>query len=352
MILPKTKVNNHELTLFTRKLATLVSTGIPLVQTLNIIIEGYPKTKSPMRSLLQQIKRELERGNALSFALKKHPQYFNKVYYGLIEIGELSGTIDNILLRLADNQEKSDSLKRKIKRALIYPLLIFFVAISITIFLLIYIVPTFQDMFQNFHLELPWPTKILLKLSIIMKTQGYKICMGLILSIFFAHRLYRSNKNLQHFIQCRSLQLPLLGPLIIKSQVAAITRMLATTEAAGVPLTSALETLAAITTHVIFARAIHHIRVLLTRGERLETALLSTAVFPTVVNQMIGIGEESGTLAIILDKLSCILDEELETALGQLTTLIEPIMMLFLGFIVGGLVIALYLPIFNMGSLF
>jgi len=346
----KKGIKTADLTLFTRKLATLVSAGIPLAQAIQVISQSSPR--GSLYSLLQHIKKELERGQAFSWALKKHPQYFNKLYCGLIEIGELSGNLDTILNRLATNQEKSEALKRKLKTALIYPILIFCVALSITTFLLISIVPIYKEMFQSFRLELPLATKILLQLSDICRNDGCWLLPGLTLCFFLSLKLYRTNKKIQQSIQYHSLRLPLLGPLIIKSEVAAITRILATTEAAGVPLTKALETLVSITPNIVFVQAINHIRLLLGRGYRLQAAMQETPVFPSLVQQMIGIGEESGTLDSILEKLSAILDAELEAELGQLTTLVEPLMMILLGLLVGGLVLALYLPIFNMGSLF
>lgn len=346
----KKKIKTTELTLFTRKLATLVSAGIPLAQAIHVIVQSYPK--GSLHSLLQKIKKELERGQSLSSTLKKYPQYFNKLYCGLIEIGELSGNLDTILNRLASNQEKSEALKRKLKTALIYPILILCVALSITVFLLISIVPIYKEMFQSFRLELPLATKILLQLSEICRNAGYWLLLGLILFFFLSSKFYRTNKKFQHALQRYSLRLPLLGKLIIKNEVAAITRILATTEGAGVPLTKSLETLVSITSNIVFVQAIHHIRLLLGRGYRLQAAMQEAPIFPLLIQQMIGIGEESGTLDHILEKLSVILDEELQAELGQITTLVEPLMMIFLGLLVGGLVIALYLPIFNMGSLF
>jgi type IV pilus assembly protein PilC len=343
-------IRSSDLTLFSRKLATLVSAGIPLGQALNIISESYPK--SPLHFLIQKIKKEIEKGQAFSTILKKYPQHFDKLYCGLIETGELSGTLDILLLRLAHNQEKNEALKRKLKTALFYPIIVLFVALGITAFLLISIVPTFQEMFQTFKLELPLPTKILLYLSDRLRHQGCFLLFALILSGFFSAKLYRSNRNIQHFIQRQSLRLPLFGPLIVKSHVAAFTRILATTENAGVPLSKALETVESIIPNIVFSESIHQVRLLLERGNRLQMAIQTTSIFPLMVNQMITIGEEAGMLDIILEKLSSILDNELETALGQLTTLVEPIMMILLGLMVGGLVIALYLPIFNMGSLF
>lgn len=343
-------IKSRDLTLFSRKLATLVSAGIPLGQALNIVSESYPNT--PLYFLIQKIKKEIEKGQAFSTTLKKHPQHFDKLYCGLIEIGELSGTLDILLLRLANNQEKNEALKRKLKIALFYPVIVLLVAIGISAFLLISIVRTFQEMFQTFQLELPLPTKILLYLSDRLRHQGCFLLFALALSSFFSGKLYRSNRKLQHFIQRQSLRLPLFGALIIKSHIAAFTRILAITENAGVPLSKALETVASIIPNIVFSEAIHQVRLLLERGNRLQTAMQTASIFPLMVNQMIAIGEEAGMLDTILEKLSSILDDELETALGQLTTLVEPIMMILLGLMVGGLVIALYLPIFNMGSLF
>lgn len=348
MILRK-RITNQDLTQLSRKLATLVSAGIPLVRALHLIAESY--SKGPLYHLLHKIKRELERGQTFSVVLKKYPRYFNPFYTGLIEVGELSGTLDVLLIRLAANQEKNERLKRKLKTALVYPMMILLVAIAITVFLLIFIVPVFKEMFQSFNLELPLATKILLKLAGIIHYGVYCIPITAIVNYILFKKLYKTHTNLQHFIQRLTLQLPFFGPLIFKAHIASITRILAITEVSGVPLNTALETLAHITRNIVFLRAIHHIQRLLAQGQRLEKTFQSTGLFPMMVCQMIGIGEESGMLATVLEKLSGILDEELESTLGQLTTLIEPLMMIFLGLLVGGLVIALYLPIFNMGSI-
>lgn len=349
-ILFKKKIKSRDLTLFSRKLATLISAGIPLVHALHAIATGYPK--GPFVTLLQQIKKDLERGQAFSVALKKHPNYFNRLYTGLIEVGELSGSLDILLARLAENQEKTESLKKKLKTAVLYPAIIFFVAIVITIFLLMFIVPIFKEMFQTFNLELPFATRILLKISHILQNYSQWLIIFFTLSVFCFIKFYRKHRKLQNFIQIQLLRVPIFGSIIIKGQVASITRILATTETAGVPLSKALETLTSVTSNPVFIQAIHHIRRQLAQGNRLQVAIKSTGLFPMMVHQMIGIGEESGTLDTILEKLSNILDEELNTVLEQMTTFIEPVIMIFLGLVIGGLVMALYLPIFNMGSLF
>lgn len=342
-------IRSKDLTQFSRKLATLVSAGIPLAKALHLMAENYPK--GPLHNLLHAIKKDLERGQAFSTALKKHPRYFNQFYTGLIEVGELSGTLDILLIRLASNQEKNEALKRKLKTALVYPFMILCVAITVTLFLLIFIVPTFKEMFQSFNLELPLATKMLLKISDIMIKGLYWLPFVLIPPCLLLKKLYKTHIPLQQFIQKATLKFPLFGGLIFKSHIATITRVLAITQTSGVPLNTALETLAHITPNRVFLRAIHQMRRLLAQGQRLEKAMQATGLFPIMITQMIAIGEESGMLDTLLEKLSCILDEELESTLGQLTTLIEPVMMIFLGLMVGGLVIALYLPIFNMGSI-
>ncbi len=343
------KVKSTEITLFTRQMATMLNAGIPLVQALGILAEGDPN--GALGKLAIKIKLDVEGGSAFSIALRKNPRYFDELYCSLIESGEQSGTLDTMLDRISIYKEKTDSLKRKIKKAMYYPIAIIIVACVVSAILLIKVVPTFKDLFQGYGAELPAFTQFVLNISDALQNYGIYIIIGIILLGYFLKNLYQKNTHFQHAIQRLALKLPIFGAILKQSIMASFARTLSTTSAAGVPLTDALESIAKASNNIVYSTAIMEIKDGLSTGQRMRVAMKKTGIFPNLVVQMIGIGEESGALEDMLGKIATIYEEEVDAAVDGLTSLLEPLIMVILGIIVGGLVIAMYLPIFKMGSI-
>jgi type IV pilus assembly protein PilC len=343
------KVKSEEISLFTRQMATMLNAGIPLVQSLIIISEGDPT--GALGKLSTKIKLDVEGGSAFSIALRKNPRYFDELYCSLIESGEQSGTLDTMLERIALYKEKTDSLKRKVKKALYYPTAIIIIAAVVSAILLIKVVPTFKDMFQGYGAALPAFTQFVLNISDALQNYGIYIFIALVVLGYILVNLYQTNTAFQHTLQRLSLKLPVFGKILKQSVIASFARTLSTTSAAGVPLTDALESIAKASNNVVYRTAILDIKEGLSTGQRMRVAIKRTAVFPNLVVQMVGIGEESGALEDMLGKIASIYEEEVDAAVDGLTSLLEPIIMVILGIVVGGLVIAMYLPIFKMGSI-
>lgn len=343
------KVKGEEITMFTRQMATMLNAGIPLVQGLTVISEG--SASGALGDLTRKIKLDVESGSAFSVALKKNPQYFDELFCSLVESGEQSGTLDTMLSRIALYKEKTDSLRRKIKKAMYYPIAVIVIATIVTAILLIKVVPTFKDLFKGFGAELPGFTQMVLNISEFIQNYGFYIAGGIIVFIFIIVQLHRTRPEFRHLVQRLALKLPVFGDIIQKSIVARFARTLSTTSAAGVPLTDALESVSKAAGNIVYVNAIEKIREGLSTGQQMRPVMKRTGVFPGMVVQMVGIGEESGTLEEMLGKIATIYEEEVDAAVDGLTTLLEPLIMVFLGVVVGGLVVAMYLPIFKMGSI-
>jgi len=343
------KITSEDITTFSRQMATMLGAGIPLVQGLTIVSEG--SSSNAMADLVRKIKVDVESGSAFSIALKKHPQYFDGLYCSLVESGEQSGTSDTMLDRIATYKEKSDSLRRKVKKALYYPAAVIIIAMIVTAILLIKVVPTFKEMFKGYGAELPAFTLFVLNISDMVQAYGIYMLIGFIILGFLIVRLYRKRVGFRNFSQRIFLIIPIFGPILRKTIIARFARTLSTTTAAGVPLTDALTSVAKATNNIVYLTAIEKIREGLSIGQQLRASMKRTNVFPPMVVHMIGIGEESGALEDMLGKVAAIYEEEVDTAVDGLTTLLEPLIMVFLGIVVGGLVIAMYLPIFKMGSI-
>jgi type IV pilus assembly protein PilC len=342
------KVKSQDITLFTRQMATMLMAGIPLVQALNVINETTPT--SPLGELTRKIRLDIEGGNSFSVALKKNPDYFDHLFCNLVDSGEQSGTLETMLDRIATYKEKTDSLKRKIKKAMYYPIAVVMVAIAVTCILLIKVVPTFQELFASFGAKLPPFTQFILDISNALRAHGFSVFVGLAITIFCTLQWHKKSIRFQHFTQRLSLKLPIFGSIIRKTILARFSRTLATTSAAGVPLTDALDAVAKSCGNIIYTNAIYSIKEGISTGQQMRLSMKKTNVFPVMVVQMIGIGEEAGNLETMLAKVAGIYEEEVDAAVDGLTTLLEPLIMVFLGVIVGGLVIAMYLPIFKLGS--
>jgi len=342
------RIKAQDIALFTRQMATMMKAGVPLLQSFDIIGEGFDNPA--MRKLVDEVKQEVAAGNSFAAALRKKPEYFDELYCNLVDAGEQAGALDTLLERVATYKEKSESLKAKIKKAMTYPLAVVFVAIIVTGILLIKVVPQFESVFKSFGAELPAFTVMVIGLSKLLQ-EGWWIALGLLIAaIFGVRRALRTSQGFRDRMDTWLLKLPLIGTLMYKSAVARFARTLSTTFAAGVPLVEALESVAGATGNVVFKRAVLRIRQDVSTGMQLNFAMRTAGIFPNMAIQMTAIGEESGALDDMLDKVAGFYEAEVDNMVDNLTSLMEPFIMVVLGVVVGGLVVAMYLPIFQLGA--
>ncbi|MFJ2366390.1 type II secretion system F family protein [Pseudomonas sp. NPDC087697] len=342
------RIKALDIALFTRQMATMMKAGVPLLQSFDIIGEGFDNPN--MRKLVDEVKQEVAAGNSFATALRKKPQYFDELYCNLVDAGEQAGALDTLLERIATYKEKSESLKAKIKKAMTYPLAVVFVALIVTGILLVKVVPQFQSVFSGFGAELPAFTLMVIGLSEFMQAWWWLLLGGLIVGYLgFRHALKRSQR-FRDWLDTQLLKLPIVGTLLYKSAVARYARTLSTTFAAGVPLVEALDSVAGATGNIVFKRAVLRIKQDVSTGMQLNFSMRTSGVFPNMAIQMTAIGEESGTLDDMLDKVATYYEAEVDNMVDNLTSLLEPFIMVVLGVIVGGLVVAMYLPIFQLGT--
>lgn len=342
------KIKPIDIAIFTRQLATMTKAGVPLVQAFGIVAEGLDH--SGMRELINNIKQDVESGNNFAGALRKYPLIFDDLYCSLIDSGEQSGALETMLDRVATYKEKSEALKQKIKKAMKYPATVIAVAIIVTIILLVKVVPVFQDLFSSFGAALPAPTQFVVNLSEAVQEDGLLI---LICVFAFVAAFFQLKKRSQAFSDAMDrlvLKLPIVGDLAFKSTIARYSRTLATTFAAGVPLIDALDSCAGATGNSVYRNAVLKVKEDVATGTQLQAAMRSTGVFPSMALQMTAIGEESGALDSMLSKVATYYEEEVDHAVDGLTSMMEPLIMAVLGVLVGGLIIAMYLPIFQLGN--
>ncbi|PJD94042.1 MAG: type II secretion system protein F [Legionella sp.] len=342
------KITSADITVFSRQLATMIQSGIPLVQSFDIVAKGQNNKK--MKDLIDGIKSDIETGLTLSEALIKHPQYFNDLFCNLIDAGEKSGTLDVMLDKVATYKEKIETIKKKIKKAMTYPIAVLVVAMIVTTGLLIFVVPQFQSLFKGFGADLPAMTQAVVNMSEFMQAYWYYV-FGIIGAVVYAF-IYAKNNSPQFAqnIDRSLLKIPVIGPILEKAAIARFTRTLSITFAAGLPLVDALQSVAGATGNIIYAKATDKIKEEVSTGQTMSLAMEHTQLFPNMVIQMISIGEESGALEKMLGKVADFYEAEVDNAVDSLSSLLEPIIMCVLGTLVGGLVIAMYLPIFKLGS--
>jgi len=342
------KIKPMDIATFTRQMATMMKAGVPMLQSLDLIIEGQENPR--MRTLVDSLKQDVAAGNSLGSALRKQPLYFDDLYCNLVESGEQSGTLETLLDRVASYKEKTESLKAKIKKAMYYPAAVVVVAIVVSAILLIKVVPQFQEVFSSFGAELPAFTQMVIGLSETLQ-EDWLIILGVLVGAVFGFKeSFKRSAKMRDAVDRWLLKVPVVGNIIYKSAVARFARTLSTTFAAGVPLTDALDSVAGATGNIVFRSATHKIKADVSTGMQLNFSMRSTSVFPPLAVQMTAIGEESGALDSMLDKVANIYEEEVDNLVDSLTSLMEPMIMAVLGVLVGGLVIAMYLPIFQLGS--
>ncbi|WP_426140109.1 type II secretion system F family protein [Pseudomonas sp. DWP3-1-2] len=342
------KIKPLDIAFFSRQMATMMKAGVPLLQSFDIIIEGADNPN--MRKLINDVKQEVAAGNSFATALRQKPQYFDELYCSLVDAGEQAGALESLLDRVATYKEKTEALKAKIKKAMTYPIAVLVVAFIVSGILLIKVVPQFQSVFAGFGAELPAFTLMVIGLSQIVQ-QWWLIILGVMVAAFFLFkRAYKQSQKFRDSIDRGLLKLPVIGPLLYKSAVARYARTLSTTFAAGVPLVEALDSVASATGNVVFKNAVMKIRQDVSTGMQLNFSMRATGVFPSLAIQMTAIGEESGALDSMLDKVATYYEDEVDNLVDSLTSLMEPMIMAVLGVMVGGLVIAMYLPIFKLGD--
>lgn len=342
------KIKPMDIAVFTRQLATMMKSGVPLLQSFDIILEGL--TNPNMTRLVEQIKTDVGAGNSLASSLRKHPKYFDDLYCNLVDSGEQSGALETLLDRVATYKEKTEALKAKIKKAMNYPIAVIVVAVIVSAILLIKVVPQFQEVFANFGAELPAFTMMVIGLSEMLQEHGLIVLVALIAGAILFRTARQRSEKLRDSIDRLLLKMPVVGNIIYNSAVARFGRTLATAFSAGVPLVDALDSVAGATGNVVFKNAVHSIKTEVTGGTQLNIAMRSTQVFPAMALQMTSIGEESGALDEMLDKVATHYEAEVDNAVDGLTALMEPMIMAVLGVLVGGLIIAMYLPIFQLGA--
>ena len=341
-------ISLRDIATFTRQLATMMKAGVPLLQAFDIV--GRGSTNPRMARLLLDIRSDVETGTSLSAAFRRHPQYFDALYCNLVEAGEAGGILEELLARLALYQEKILSIRQKVKSALTYPIAVMVVAFLVVTFIMIFVVPTFEQVFKSFGAELPAPTMMVIGMSQFFVSYWWLIFGGLFGGGYMFFRTWKRSEKMQFFMDRLMLRIPVFGELMRKAIVARWTRTLSTMFSAGVPLVEALDSVGGTAGNVIYAKATEQIQRDVAAGSGLTTSMNTTGVFPNMVLQMAAIGEESGALDSMLAKAAEFYEEEVDEAVKGLSSLLEPIIIVFLGAIIGGIVVAMYLPIFKLGQ--
>jgi type IV pilus assembly protein PilC len=338
-------VTTKDLAIFTRQFATMITAGLPLVQCLDILAQQ--SDSATLRKIITDVRNDVEAGSTLAEALGKHPKVFDNLFVNMVEAGEAGGVLDDILMRLATYIEKAEALKRKVKSAMTYPTVVLVVAVGTTVFMLLFIIPTFAKIFKDFGGELPLPTAVVLMLSDFLRKFWY-VAFGALAGAILAYKRFYATEQGEKVIDRIKLRLPVLGDLLRKAAIARFTRTLGTLISSGVPILTGLEITARTAGNKVIQEAVLATRASIREGETIAAPLRQSAVFPPMVVQMIAVGEETGALDEMLNKIATFYDDEVNTAVDTLTSIIEPIMIVVMGLLVGGMVVAMYMPMFKL----
>jgi type IV pilus assembly protein PilC len=342
------KITDKDLSLFTRQLATMMKAGVPLLQSFDIVGKGHANPS--MSKLIMDLRADIETGTSLNNAFRKYPLYFDPLFCNLVGAGEQAGILEDLLTRLAIYKEKTLAIKSKIKSALMYPVSILAIAFIVTAIIMIFVVPAFKSVFSSFGADLPAPTLVVMSISDFVVQWWYIIFGSIFGSLYFFFQSWRRSLKMQQTMDRLLLRLPIFGIVIRKATMARWTRTLATMFAAGVPLVEALDSVGGASGNAVYLEATKKIQNEVSTGTSLTVAMQNANVFPNMVTQMVSIGEESGALDNMLGKVADFYEDEVDEAVGALSSLMEPLIMVILGVLIGGLVIAMYLPIFKLGS--
>lgn len=344
----KKSIKAKDISIFSRQLSTMMNSGVPLVQALDII--GRGNSASKMQDMMLSIRTDIESGSNLSEALGKHRLYFDDLYCNLVSAGEHAGILDTILDKIATYKEKTEAIKGKVKKAMIYPATILVVAFLITSILMIWVIPEFSKLFSGFGAELPAMTQMVIAISNFFQAWWWAIFGCIFLSIYGFIQANKRSTKFKHFLDRLLLKLPILGPILTKAAIARYARTLATMFAAGVPLVEAMQSVSGAVGNVVYGDAVLKMRDEVASGTQLNVAMRQTKLFPNMVIQMTAIGEEAGSIDTMLGKVADFYEEDVDNAVDGLSSLMEPVIMVFLGVLIGGLVVSMYLPIFQMGD--
>lgn len=344
----KKKITPKDIAVFSRQLATMIASGIPLVQAFEIVGQGHENPS--MQELLLGVKSDIEGGDTLADALRRRPQHFDELYCNLVEAGEQAGALETLLDKIATYKEKTEEIKGKIKGALFYPVAVIIVGLIVSAILLVFVVPQFAELFQDFGADLPAFTQFVLGLSEFMQAYWWVIFGGGGLAVYLFSFAKKRSSAFNRFLDRLMLRIPVFGPLVEKSAVARFARTMATMFAAGVPLVEALDSVSGATGNSVYGDAVQKMKQDASTGQQINASMRQTQLFPSMVVQMVAIGEESGALDTMLTKVADFFEREVDDAVNSLSSLMEPMIMAILGVLVGGLVIAMYLPIFKLGS--
>jgi len=344
----KGKITSEDIAVFSRQLATMLTAGIPLVQAFDIIGNGHDN--QAMQKLILAIKADVEGGTNLADALARHPLHFDDLFVNLVTAGEQAGALESLLDKIATYKEKTEAIKKKIKKALFYPTAVLIVAAIVTTILLIFVIPEFESLFQGFGADLPAFTQMVIELSQFVRTNGFFLAAAIAAAFSAYVYAYKRSRKMRELQDRAILKLPIIGPIMEKSAIARFARTLSTMFAAGVPLVEGLGSVAGATGNVVYENAVNEIKDEVATGSRLQQCMENTGLFPNMVIQMIAVGEESGSLDDMSAKVADFYEDDVDNAVDGLSSLLEPMIMAILGVLVGGLVIAMYLPIFKMGA--
>jgi type IV pilus assembly protein PilC len=342
------KIESSEVAIFSRQMATMMTAGVPLVQALEIVGRGHDN--QAMATMILGIKAHIEAGNTFAESLARYPLQFDDLFVNLVNAGEKSGALETLLDKIATYKEKTEAIKKKVKKALTYPAAVVVVAFIVTAILLIFVVPQFEELFKGFGADLPAFTQMVVNMSRALKSQGIGIAFIIIASVMVFLEAHKRSRKLQELMDRLMLKLPVIGDILYKSAVARFARTLATMFAAGVPLVDALDSVAGAAGNVVFYNGIIRIKDGVSTGQQLQLCMAQSGLFPAMAVQMIAIGEESGSLDAMAAKVADFYEAEVDALVDALSSLLEPMIMAILGVLVGGLVVAMYLPIFKMGS--
>jgi type IV pilus assembly protein PilC len=342
------KPNALDIAVFSRQLATMMSAGIPMVQSFEIIGNGHEKPS--MQKLVLDIKSTVEGGSTLHESLAKHPLYFDDLFVNLVEAGEHAGALETLLDKIATYKEKTEALKKKIKKALFYPTAVLAVAVIVSAILLIFVIPQFESLFKGFGADLPAFTQMVVNMSRFMQHQGVTVLAAAGAAVYAFLYFKKRSRNMRRALDRMMLKAPIVGPILVKAAIARFARTLSTMFAAGVPLVEAMQSVAGATGNIVYEEATLRMKDEVATGQRLQRAMENTGLFPNMVVQMIAVGEESGSLDTMSSKVAEFYESEVDAAVDGMSSLLEPLIMAILGVLVGGMVIAMYLPIFKLGA--
>ncbi len=344
----KKKITAADISVFSRQLATMMTSGVPLVQSFDIVGRGHDNPS--MQELLLSIKGDIESGTSMAAALRKFPAYFDDLVCNLVAAGEQAGVLDVLLDKIATYKEKTESIKGKIKKAMFYPAAVILVAIIVTVVIMLFVIPQFKELFSSFGADLPAFTLLVIAISDFMREFWWLLAAGIAALVYAIIAAFKRSKTFRDAVDRVSLRLPVIGPILHKAAVARFARTLSTMFAAGVPLVDALDSVSGATGNLIYADAVNKMREEVATGQSLQLAMRQTSLFPHMVIQMTAIGEESGALDSMLGKVADFYEEQVDNAVDALSSLLEPLIMVVIGGLVGSLVIAMYLPIFKLAA--